>query len=76
MLLHNTSLYTVTSVLKVVSFAGGNAGMATVYAARKMGVPATIIVPSSTPQLVVQRLKDEGAAVKIVGKVLLTNMDV
>lgn len=43
--------------------------MAAAYAARKMGVPATIIIPSSSPPLVVQRLKDQGATVKIVGKV-------
>lgn len=44
--------------------------MATAFAARKMGVPATIVIPSSSPQLVVQRLQDQGAAVKIVGKVM------
>lgn len=43
--------------------------MAAAFVARKMGVPATIVVPSSSPQLVVQRLQDQGAAVKIVGKV-------
>ena len=43
--------------------------MAAAYAARKMGVPATIVVPSSSPQLVVQRLQDQGATVKITGKV-------
>uniref|UniRef100_A0A8C7XFW9 L-serine ammonia-lyase n=1 Tax=Oryzias sinensis TaxID=183150 RepID=A0A8C7XFW9_9TELE len=53
----------------VVCSSGGNAGMAAAYAARKLGVPATIVVPASTPQLVVQRLKDEGAAVRIAGKV-------
>ncbi|XP_061599396.1 serine dehydratase-like [Cololabis saira] len=53
----------------VVCASGGNAGMAAAYVARKMGVAATIVVPSSSPQLVVQRLQDEGAAVKIVGKV-------
>ncbi|CAK6968087.1 serine dehydratase-like [Scomber scombrus] len=53
----------------VVCSSGGNAGMAAAYAARKMGVPATIIVPSSSPQLVVQRLQDQGATVKIIGKV-------
>lgn len=50
-------------------FLGGNAGMAAVYVARKMGVAATIVVPSSSPQLVVQRLQDQGATVKIIGKV-------
>ncbi|XP_068194951.1 serine dehydratase-like isoform X2 [Antennarius striatus] len=53
----------------VVCSSGGNAGMAAAYVARKMGVPATIVVPSSSPQLVVQRLQDQGATVKIVGKV-------
>lgn len=49
---------------------GGNAGMAAAFAARKMGVPATVVIPSSSPQLVVQRLQDQGATVKIVGKVM------
>ncbi|XP_063765065.1 serine dehydratase-like isoform X1 [Eleginops maclovinus] len=53
----------------VVCSSGGNAGMAAAYVARKMRVPATIVVPSSTPQLVVQRLQDQGATVKITGKV-------
>ncbi|CAF90260.1 unnamed protein product, partial [Tetraodon nigroviridis] len=53
----------------VVCSSGGNAGMAAAFVARKMGVPATIVVPSSSPQLVVQRLQDQGATVKISGKV-------
>ncbi|CAN9502536.1 unnamed protein product [Ophioblennius macclurei] len=53
----------------VVCSSGGNAGMAAAYVARKMGLPATIVVPSSSPQLVVQRLQDLGAKVKIIGKV-------
>ncbi|XP_071770387.1 serine dehydratase-like [Centroberyx gerrardi] len=53
----------------VVCSSGGNAGMAAAYVARKMGLPATIVVPSSSPQLVVQKLQDQGATVKIKGKV-------
>ncbi|XP_059209396.1 serine dehydratase-like [Centropristis striata] len=53
----------------VVCSSGGNAGMAAAYVARKMGVPATIVIPSSSPQLIVQRLQDLGASVKIIGKV-------
>ncbi|XP_063039669.1 serine dehydratase-like [Engraulis encrasicolus] len=53
----------------VVCASGGNAGMATAYAARKLGVPATIVIPTSSPELVVQKLKDQGATVKVVGKV-------
>ncbi|XP_057715008.1 serine dehydratase-like isoform X2 [Corythoichthys intestinalis] len=52
-----------------VCSSGGNAGMAAAYVTRKMGAPATIIVPSSTPHLFVQRLKDQCATVKIIGKV-------
>ncbi|XP_029900664.1 serine dehydratase-like [Myripristis murdjan] len=53
----------------VVCSSGGNAGMAAAYVARKMGLPATIVIPSSSPPLVVQRLQDQGATVKIAGKV-------
>ncbi|KAF3701437.1 Serine dehydratase-like [Channa argus] len=53
----------------VVCASGGNAGLAAAYVAKKMGVSATIVVPSSSPRLVVQRLQDQGATVKITGKV-------
>ncbi|XP_068608301.1 serine dehydratase-like [Brachionichthys hirsutus] len=53
----------------LVCSSAGNAGMATAYVASKMGVAATIVVPSSSSQLVVQRLQDQGATVKTVGKV-------
>lgn len=49
--------------------AAGNAGMAAAYAARKLGIPATIVVPSTTPALTVERLKGEGAMVEVVGEV-------
>lgn len=64
-----TQYYLMAVITRIMAFLGGNAGMAAAYVARKMGLPATIVVPSSTPQLVVQRLKDQGATVKIVGKV-------
>lgn len=43
--------------------------MAAAYSARQLGVPATIVVPSVTPNPTVERLKDEGATVIIHGKV-------
>uniref|UniRef100_A0A8C8MK45 L-serine dehydratase/L-threonine deaminase n=1 Tax=Oncorhynchus tshawytscha TaxID=74940 RepID=A0A8C8MK45_ONCTS len=52
------------------SITGGNAGMAAAYSARKLGVPATIVVPSVTPKPTVERLRDEGANVVIHGKTL------
>lgn len=48
---------------------GGNAGLAAAYSARKLGIPATILVPTSTPAFTIERLKDEGATVCIVGEV-------
>lgn len=43
--------------------------MAAAYSARQLGLPATIVVPSVTPNPTVERLKDEGANVIIHGKV-------
>nr|XP_020012518.1 L-serine dehydratase/L-threonine deaminase [Castor canadensis] len=54
-----------------VCSSAGNAGMAAAYAARKLGLPATIIVPSTTPDLTIERLKNEGAMVKVVGETLM-----
>ncbi|KAM9622929.1 L-serine dehydratase/L-threonine deaminase [Trichechus inunguis] len=53
-----------------VCSSAGNAGMAAAYAARKLGVPATIVVPSTTPALTIEQLKNEGAIVKVVGETL------
>ncbi|XP_062307898.1 L-serine dehydratase/L-threonine deaminase-like [Osmerus eperlanus] len=55
---------------RFVCCSGGNAGMAAAYSARKLGVPATVVVPSVTPNATVDRLKDEGANVIIHGKAL------
>jgi len=55
---------------RFVCCSGGNAGMAAAYSARQLGVPATIVVPSVTPNATVERLKDEGANVIIHGKAL------
>ncbi|XP_048369611.1 L-serine dehydratase/L-threonine deaminase-like isoform X2 [Sphaerodactylus townsendi] len=52
------------------TFGGGNAGLAAAYAARMLGIPATIFVPTSTPAFTIDRLKDEGSTVCIVGEML------
>lgn len=51
----------------VVAASGGNAGMAHAFAARAIGVPATVYVPETTPQVKVARLHDYGADVRQVG---------
>ncbi|XP_056677675.1 L-serine dehydratase/L-threonine deaminase [Monodelphis domestica] len=53
-----------------VCSSAGNAGMAAAYAARKLNIPATIVVPNTTPSLTIKKLKDEGATVKVVGETL------
>uniref|UniRef100_A0A8C4TC93 L-serine deaminase n=1 Tax=Erpetoichthys calabaricus TaxID=27687 RepID=A0A8C4TC93_ERPCA len=52
-----------------VCSSGGNAGLATAYVARKLNIPATVIVPSSTPDLTVQKLREYGASVQVFGQV-------
>uniref|UniRef100_A0A673UXN3 L-serine deaminase n=1 Tax=Suricata suricatta TaxID=37032 RepID=A0A673UXN3_SURSU len=52
-----------------IASTGGNAGIAAAYAARKLGVPATIVLPEGTSQHVVRRLQGEGAEVQLAGKV-------
>nr|XP_023680342.1 L-serine dehydratase/L-threonine deaminase [Paramormyrops kingsleyae] len=60
---------------RIVCCSGGNAGMAAAYAARHLGMPATIVVPTVTPDFILQKLKDEGATVKAYGKMLMDTLD-
>ncbi|XP_012660716.1 serine dehydratase-like [Otolemur garnettii] len=53
----------------LVCASGGNAGIAAAYAARKLGIPATIVLPKNASLQVVRRLQGEGAEVQLVGKV-------
>ncbi|XP_007079681.1 serine dehydratase-like [Panthera pardus] len=53
----------------LVCSSGGNAGFAAAYAARKLGIPATIVLPEGTSPHVVRRLQGEGAEVQLAGKV-------
>ncbi len=48
-----------------VSSSGGNAGLAAACAGRALGVPVTVVVPSSTPQFMRERIAAEGAAVVV-----------
>uniref|UniRef100_A0A8C4NLH4 L-serine deaminase n=1 Tax=Eptatretus burgeri TaxID=7764 RepID=A0A8C4NLH4_EPTBU len=55
---------------RFVCSSGGNAGLAAAYSARKLGIPATIFVPDTTPTFTIERLQGEGATVAIAGKML------
>lgn len=53
----------------IVSSSGGNAGLAAAYAARACGLPCTVVLPTSTPALVRDRLAGYGAEVLVHGSV-------
>lgn len=46
---------------------GGNAGLACAWAARAAGVPATVFLPETAPQVKVARLRSYGAEVVLTG---------
>ncbi len=50
----------------VIAASGGNFGLAVAYAAREIGVPAEIFIPSSSPRTKIDRVRAQGAAVTIV----------
>jgi threonine dehydratase len=50
----------------VVAASGGNFGLAVAYAARSLGHPAEIFVPSSSPAIKADRIRREGATVRVI----------
>ncbi|MGK8523699.1 serine/threonine dehydratase [Nocardia asteroides] len=46
---------------------GGNAGLACAWAARSLGIPATVFLPTTAPRVKVDRLTSYGAEVRSVG---------
>jgi threonine dehydratase len=50
----------------VVAASGGNFGLAVAYAARSLGHPAEIFVPSTSPAVKAERIRREGATVRVV----------
>ncbi|WP_394768670.1 serine/threonine dehydratase [Lacisediminihabitans sp.] len=53
----------------VVAASGGNHGQAVAWAARLLGVPASIYVPTTCPEIKLRRLEEYGAQVTVVGDV-------
>jgi threonine dehydratase len=52
----------------VVTASGGNHGLGVAYAARTLGVPATVFVPEATPEVKRERIAAWGAKVRLVGQ--------
>jgi threonine dehydratase len=50
----------------VIAASGGNFGSAVAFAAREVGVPAEIFIPSTSPEAKVARVRGYGAAVQII----------
>ena len=47
----------------VVAVSGGNHGLAVAFVAKKLGIPATVVMPKTTPPFVVERAQADGAQV-------------
>lgn len=59
--------YANQSVLRFISSSGGNAGIAVAYASQILQIPATIILPSTTPNIIIDKLDLLKATVIIQG---------
>jgi L-serine/L-threonine ammonia-lyase len=53
---------------RFVTSSGGNAGLAVAYAGRRLGVPATVVVPESTSPRAQQLIRGESAKVVVFGQ--------
>src|SRR5215510_8104402 len=51
----------------VIAASGGNHGLATAYAARRLGLRAEIFVPTISSPIKQQRLRDYGAELNVTG---------
>jgi L-serine/L-threonine ammonia-lyase len=52
-----------------VASSGGNAGLAVAWAARSLGVRATVVVPNSTPAMAREAIESFGATARVHGDV-------
>lgn len=53
----------------LITASAGNHAQGVAFAARKYGVPATIVMPTTTPLIKVERTKEQGARVILAGDV-------
>lgn len=51
----------------IFSSSGGNAGLAAAHAARALSLPCTVVVPKTTKQAMVERIRKTGAVIQVVG---------
>lgn len=51
-----------------ISSSGGNAGLAVAFISKALRLPATIVIPKTTPRIMVDKLETEGATVIVHGE--------
>ena len=66
---HKGSLAVQRGATHFVASSGGNAGLAVAWAARALGVKATVVVPSSTPEFARRLIESYGATARVHGEV-------
>jgi L-serine/L-threonine ammonia-lyase len=64
---HACAVYARRGARRIVSSSGGNAGLAAAYAARRLGLPALVVVPETTSARARALLAHEGARVLVQG---------
>jgi len=64
---HACAVYAARGARRIVSSSGGNAGLAAAYAARRLGLPALVVVPETTSARARSLLAREGAQVLVQG---------
>ncbi len=52
---------------RLISSSGGNAGLAVAYSGRRLSVPVTVVVPSTTQPRTIELIESEGAEVIVTG---------
>lgn len=52
---------------RFIASSGGNAGIAVAYAGRRLGIPAVVVVPQSTPEPARERIRQQGATLIVHG---------
>src|SRR5687767_1587069 len=64
------SLSAAEKALEVIAMSAGNHAQAVAYHAKRLGIPATIVMPETTPSTKVERTKSHGAHVILSGETL------
>ncbi|MDF1818330.1 MAG: pyridoxal-phosphate dependent enzyme [Immundisolibacteraceae bacterium] len=65
---HACQHYLAQGAGRFLASSAGNAGLAVAYAGRKLGVPVTVVVPTTTKPRAIELIEQEGAQVVINGE--------